>query len=137
MLLAAAVPVSVSVLSLVTPSPATPLSVPKDAIVGAAGATVSTATAYDPAATTHKALFFATWEDDLTDRSSSLPPDWTVNFSPEGDALRAIDLVVCARRTAAHSVGADGLTFRLARTDQPDRIRFRMLGARHQLCLVE
>ena len=68
------------------------------------GATVSTATAYDPAATTHKALFFATWEDDLTDRSSSLPPDWTVNFSPEGDALRAIDLVVCARRTAAQQV---------------------------------
>ena len=68
------------------------------------GATVSTATAYDPAAPTHKALFFATWEDDLTDRSSSLPPDWTVNFSPDGDALRAIDLVVCARRTAAQQV---------------------------------
>lgn len=68
------------------------------------GATVSTATAYDPAATTHKALYFATYEDDLMDRSSSLPPDWTVNFSPEGDALRAVDLVVCARRTAAKQV---------------------------------
>ncbi len=65
------------------------------------GATVSAATAYDPAATTHKALYFASYRDDLTDRSSSLPADWTVQFSPEGDALRAVDLVVCARRTAA------------------------------------
>jgi hypothetical protein len=68
------------------------------------GATVSTATAYDPAATTHKALYFATYEDDFTDRSSALPRDWTVLFSPDGDALRAIDLVVCARRTAAREV---------------------------------
>jgi hypothetical protein len=68
------------------------------------GATVSTATAYDPAASGHKALYFATYEDDFTDRSSSLPGDWTVQFSPEGDALRAIDLVVCARRTAARQV---------------------------------
>lgn len=68
------------------------------------GASVSTATAYDPAATTHKALYFRTYEDDFTDQSSSLPGDWTVQFSPEGDALRAIDLVVCAKRTAAREV---------------------------------
>ena len=68
------------------------------------GASVSTATAYDPAAATHKAMYFTTYEDDLTDRSSSLPPDWTVQWSPQGDALRAIDLVVCARRTAARQV---------------------------------
>ena len=68
------------------------------------GASVSTATAYDPAAAAHKALYFATYEDDLTDRSSSLPGDWTVQWSPNGDALRAIDLVVCAKRTAAREV---------------------------------
>ena len=68
------------------------------------GASVSTATAYDARATAHKALYFATYEDDFTDRSSSLPSDWTVQFSPDGDALRAIDLVVCARRTAARQV---------------------------------
>ena len=68
------------------------------------GASVSTATAYDPAGKAHKALYFATYEDDLTDRSSDLPGDWTVLFSPDHDALRAIDLVVCARRTAAQEV---------------------------------
>jgi len=68
------------------------------------GASVSTATVYDPAAKAHKALYFATYEDDLTDRSSSLPGDWTVLFSPDGDALAAIDLVACARRTAAREV---------------------------------
>lgn len=68
------------------------------------GASVSTATVYDPGAAAHKALYFATYRDDFTDRSSSLPGDWTVQFSPESDALRAIDLVVCARRTAAREV---------------------------------
>jgi hypothetical protein len=68
------------------------------------GASVSAATAYDPAAATHKALYFTTYEDGLTDRSHSLPGDWTVQFSPDGDALRAVDLVVCARRTAARQV---------------------------------
>lgn len=68
------------------------------------GASVSTATAYEQGAAAHKALYFATYEDDLTDRSHSLPGDWTVLFSPEGDALRAVDLVACARRTAAREV---------------------------------
>lgn len=68
------------------------------------GASVSAATAYDPQAATHKALYFATYRDDLMDRSSDLPGDWTVQFSPDSDALRAIDLVVCARRTAAQQV---------------------------------
>ncbi|HYI47186.1 MAG TPA: hypothetical protein VEX35_01865 [Allosphingosinicella sp.] len=68
------------------------------------GASVSAATAYDRAATAHKALYFATHRDDFTDRSSSLPDDWTVRFSPNSDAFRAIDLVVCARRTAARQV---------------------------------
>lgn len=68
------------------------------------GAGVARATAYDAAATTHKALFFTTYKDDLTDQSTSLPGDWTVQWSPDGDALTAIDLVVCARRTAATQV---------------------------------
>lgn len=68
------------------------------------GASVSTATAYDPGATAHKALYFVTYKDDFTDQSSSLPGDWTVKWSPDSDALRAIDLVVCSRRTAAREV---------------------------------
>ncbi len=68
------------------------------------GAPVSAATAYDPQATAHKALYFATYRDDFLDQSSSLPRDWTIQWSPEGDALRGIDIVVCARRTAAREV---------------------------------
>lgn len=68
------------------------------------GASVSAATAYDPRAAAHKALYFATYRDDFMDQSSSLPRDWTVSFSANSDALRAIDLVVCARRTAARQV---------------------------------
>lgn len=68
------------------------------------GASVSAATAYDPKAAAHKALYFATYEEDFTDRSSSLPGDWTVTFSPDGDALKAVDLVACARRIAARQV---------------------------------
>ena len=45
MLLASAVPLSVSVLSLVMWSPTVPLSVENEAMVGATGATVSTVTA--------------------------------------------------------------------------------------------
>ena len=44
MLLASAVPVSVSVLSLVMPSPTTPLSVENEVMVGATGAVVSMVT---------------------------------------------------------------------------------------------
>ena len=47
------------------------------------GASVAAATAYDPAAATHKALHFATYKDDFTDRSTSLPGDWTVQWSPD------------------------------------------------------
>jgi hypothetical protein len=68
------------------------------------GAPVSGAAAYDPRGTAHKALYFATYRDDFMDQSSTLPRDWTVLFSADHDALRAIDLVVCARRTAAREV---------------------------------
>ena len=64
------------------------------------GASVSAAAAYDQDAGPHKALYFETYEDDLMDQSSSLPGDWTVQWSPDSDALRAIDVVACARRTA-------------------------------------
>jgi hypothetical protein len=68
------------------------------------GAPVSTATAYDPNAASHHALYLATYRDDFMDQSSRLPQDWTIQWSPNGDALRGIDLVVCARRTAAREV---------------------------------
>ena len=98
------------------------------------GASVSNAAAYDPQGTAHKALYFATYEDDFTDRSSSLPPDWTVLFSPEGDALRAIDLVVCARRTAARQVKiCDGY-----RNDgRPTQNRVRWHSATYELSVRE
>lgn len=64
------------------------------------GATVSSATAYDQAAASHKALYFATYEESLLDKSSDLPADWTVAFSADGNALQAVDLVACSVRTA-------------------------------------
>jgi hypothetical protein len=87
------------------------------------GATVSAATAYDPEAATHKALFFETYRDDFMDRSTSLPRDWTVQWSPNSDALRAIDLVVCARRTAAREVKmCDG--YQTRGRDTQNRVRW-------------
>jgi hypothetical protein len=68
------------------------------------GASVSAATAYVPGSKAHKALYFETYKDDFSDHSSSLPADWTVQYSQTGDAFRAIDLVVCAKRTAAKEV---------------------------------
>jgi hypothetical protein len=68
------------------------------------GASVSAATAYDPAAKAHKALYFTTYEDDYTDRSSSLPGDWTIQWSADSNALAGIDVVVCSKRTAAQEV---------------------------------
>lgn len=68
------------------------------------GATVSAATPYDESAASHKAVYFTTYEDSLLDQSSELPTDWTVTFSPDGNALQAIDLVACAVRTAEEPV---------------------------------
>jgi len=68
------------------------------------GASVSAATAYAPGSKAHKALFFETYKDDFSDHSSSLPADWTVQYSQTSDAFKAIDLVVCAKRTAAKEV---------------------------------
>src|SRR4051794_1493469 len=68
------------------------------------GASVSAAAAYDPNGKAHKALYFTTYKDDFSDHSSSLPADWTVQYTANGDPFWAIDLVVCARRTAAREV---------------------------------
>jgi hypothetical protein len=63
------------------------------------GATVSSATAYDPAAATHKVLLFSTYEDSLVEDITTLPADWQVTFEPDGNAYAAVDLVACAVRT--------------------------------------
>ena len=69
------------------------------------GATVSAAAAYDPAGEGHKVLMFETWKnDDLIERSSSLPDDWTVQFSAEENMYKQVDLVLCAKRTAETKV---------------------------------
>jgi hypothetical protein len=84
-----------------TSPPATDLPLLPDAFESVCqGATVSTATAYDATATSHKALYFATYEDSLLDQSTDLPADWTVVFSATGNPLQAVDLVACAVRTA-------------------------------------
>jgi hypothetical protein len=82
-----------------TEGTATPLF-PNDFEPVCEGATVSSATAYDQAAASHKAMYFATYEESLLDQSSQLPADWTVTFSATGNALQAIDLVACSVRTA-------------------------------------
>lgn len=64
------------------------------------GAGVAKAAQYQAGAAAHKALLFATYRDDLQDQSHRLPPAWTVTFSPDRDALAAIDVVICAKRTA-------------------------------------
>jgi hypothetical protein len=98
------------------------------------GAGVSTTTAYDPAAKGHKALYFATYKDDLMDQSSSLPGDWTQQWSAEGDKLRAIDLVVCARRTAAQEVKVcDGYKD----DDKPTQNKVRWHTATYELSVHE
>ena len=98
------------------------------------GASVAAAAAYDPAVAQHKALHFATYKDDFTDRSSSLPGDWTVQWAVEGDALKAIDLVVCARRTAAKEVKlCDGYKD----DDKPTQNKVRWHTATYELSLWE
>jgi hypothetical protein len=112
---------------------ATPLF-PDDFKGVCSGASVAAASAYDPAAAQHKALHFATYKDDFTDRSSSLPGDWTVQWAPEGNALIAIDLVVCARRTAAKEAKlCDGYKD----DDKPTQNKVRWHTATYELSLWE
>lgn len=98
------------------------------------GASVSAATAYDPNVKTHKAVYFSTYKDDLTDRSSSLPGDWTVQFSPTSDAFRAIDLVACAKRIADREVKiCDGYKDH----DKPTQNKVRWHTATYELSVRE
>lgn len=98
------------------------------------GAPVSRAAAYAADGKAHKAVYFETYKDDLMDRSSSLPPDWTVQFTQEGDAYAAVDLVACARRTAAQEVKiCDGYK----KDDQPTRNKVRWHTATYQLSVME
>ena len=99
------------------------------------GATVSGATAYNAQGRAHKALFFETYKDGLADRSTSLPDDWTVQYSTQGDAYRAVDLVVCARRTADRQVKVcDGYK---NREEQPTQNRVNWHSATYELTLRE
>ncbi len=98
------------------------------------GASVSAATAYDPKAAAHKALYFATYKDDFIDRSTSLPGDWTIAWSPDRDALKGIDLVVCARRTAAREVK---ICDDYKKDDRPTQNKVRWHTATYQLSLME
>ena len=98
------------------------------------GASVSSATAYDAAAKAHKALYFATYKDDFVDQSSSLPGDWTVQFAADHDALKAIDVVVCAKRTAAQEVKVcDGFKNK----DKPTQNKVRWHTATYDLSVRE
>lgn len=98
------------------------------------GAGVSRATAYAAGGKGHKAVYFETYKDDLMDRSSSLPPDWTVLFTQEGDAYAAVDLVACARRTAAQEVKVcDGYK----KDDKPTQNKVRWHTATYQLSVME
>src|SRR5207237_1651549 len=79
-------------------------------------------------------LYFATYRDDFLDQSSTLPGDWTIQWSPNGDALRGIDLVVCARRTAARQVKVcDGYQ----NHGRPTQNRVRWHSATYQLSVRE
>lgn len=62
------------------------------------GATQSRATDY-ATATTHKVVYFETYEDELVEQSSTLPSDWAVTFDANSDAYAAVDVVACAERT--------------------------------------
>ena len=98
------------------------------------GASVSNASHYDQDARPHKALYFETYKDDLMDQSSTLPPDWTVLFSPDEDALKAIDVVACAKRTAAREVKVcDGYET----DDKPTQNKVRWHTATYELSVRE
>lgn len=98
------------------------------------GAGVSRAAAYDPAKKPHKAVYFESWKDDLTDSSTSLPPDWTVQFTADGDAYAAVDLVACARRTAEKEVKlCDGYKS----GDKPTNNKVRWHTATYALSVME
>jgi len=98
------------------------------------GASASAASAYDAAGKAHKALYFATYKDDMSDHSSSLPADWTVQYAARGDPFKAIDLVVCARRTAAREVR---VCDKYQKDGKPSQNKIRWHTATYELTLRE
>jgi hypothetical protein len=98
------------------------------------GAPVSAATAYDAGGKTHKALYFQTYKDDFGDHSSALPADWTVQFSATEDAYKAVDLVVCGKRTAAKEVK---VCDKYKTDDKPSQNKVRWHTATYELSLWE
>ena len=99
------------------------------------GAPVSHAKAYDPAAAGHKAVYFATYKDDFVDHSLALPKAWREEPSrDDGGSLKGVDLVVCARRTAARQLKVcEGYE----RDGKPTQAKVRWHAATYQLTAVE
>lgn len=98
------------------------------------GATVARSTAYDPAAKVHKVVYFETFKDDYTDSSTTIPADWTVQFTPDSDAYAAVDLVACAKRTAVKEVKVcDGYE----KDDKPTQNTVRWHTATYELSVYE
>jgi len=53
------------------------------------------ATAYDPAAPSHKVVLFSPYSGDLIEDTSTLPDDWMVQFDEHEDAYAKVDIVAC------------------------------------------
>ena len=68
---------------------------PDDLQAACKGATVSHATAYDPAAPTHKVVLFSPYGGHLVEDMSTLPEDWMVQFDANSDAYAKVDTVAC------------------------------------------
>ena len=77
-----------------TSSPAAKLF-PDDLQAACKGATVSRATPYDPAASTHKVVLFSPDGGGVTEDTSTLPSDWMVQFDASSDAYAKVDTVAC------------------------------------------
>ncbi len=59
------------------------------------GATVSRATAYAADAPSHKVILFSPYGGDVIEDTTTLPPDWMVQFDANSDAYAKVDTVVC------------------------------------------
>jgi hypothetical protein len=118
-----------------TPTRATPLFADDFSPV-CEGATVKAATPYDKSGTTgHKAVYLETYKDgNLVDSSTELPDDWTVQFTATGNAYAAIDVVICAKRTAqTFATNCDGYTV----DDKPDALVVKMYTATYTVSAFE
>jgi hypothetical protein len=102
---------------------------------GCEGASYSFAKPYDKAATGHKAVMFETYrESGLLEESQYLPDDWTVKFDTNSDAFAAVDVTICAKRTAQKFVkNCDGYTV----DDKPDPLVVKMYAATYTVSVRE